>query len=347
MRKADVVKTKNRKNKILHAAVHHYIKTGAPASSKILVGEYGVDCSSATVRNILAELEKEGYLAQPHTSAGRVPTDKGYRAFVDMLEGARRVALDEAARVKKAYDNRAAELEEVIVNTSRVLTSLSHYSGFVSLPAKDRTRIKDVEIIPAPGGKTLFVFVTDTGLVRHRLFGFEISRAAAGYINAYLRERLVGGTLDDAQSAVSNIQDDLAGSPADFRDIGRLLSSAFDYQENLHIEGVANIMALPEFRDLNVADFLGESSPEAGRRPGPLARVIRDNMIAGDVKVIIGAETRCKGFECASAVIRSYSRDERPVGVLGILGPKRMEYSKMMSIVDNVSRMLEKTLKDI
>lgn len=347
MRKTDAAKTHKRKSKILHAAVHHYIKTGAPASSKILVGDYGIDCSSATVRNILAALEEEGYLAQLHTSSGRVPTDKGYRAYVDMLEGSRRVALDEAAKLRKTYGEKVSELEEVIVNTSRVLTTMSHYSGFVSLPAKERTRIKDVELISVPGGKTLFVFVTNTGMVRHRLFGFEISRPAAGYVNAYLRERLAGVTLDDAQSSMADMQSNLADAPSELENMGRLLATAFDYTENLHIEGVANIMALPEFKDLNITEFIGGGSSDSRRNLGALARVIRDNIASDDVKVIIGAETRCKGFECVSAVIRSYRQDDRPVGMLGILGPKRMEYSRMMSIVESVSKMLEKALEKI
>jgi len=359
MRKIDETLAAKRKNKILHAAVHHYIKTGIPASSKVLVGDYGIKCSSATVRNILAELEDEGYLAQIHTSSGRVPTDKGYRAYVDMLEGVRRKAIDERKRIEEIYEGRMAELEEVIINTSRILSRLSHYSGFVSLPAKEQTKIQDVEILRVPpDGKTLFIIVTNTGLVRHKLLPFDLSsnRAEFRYICDYLKEKLSGVTLEEARNALESIVEEIRQRHTRFiEDISRAVMDAFDYEKDFYIEGISNILTLPEFKGLEVPDFLlgsddVSSEGESNKYKNILSRVIKENLASStddEVKVIIGSESKYKGMESIAAVLRPYKKDSRPIGVLGILGPKRMEYRKMMEIVINVSRTLEDMLKKI
>ena len=354
MRKIDECEVSKRKKRILHAAVHHYIKTGAPASSKVLVDEYGIKCSSATVRNILAELEDEGYLSQLHTSSGRVPTDKGYRAYVDMVDSIRLRALEEKKRVEEIYKGRISELEDVIINTSRILSRLSHYSGFVSLPSKERTRIQDVEILNVPGGKTLFIIVTNTGLVRHKLLPFELSsnRAEFRYISDYIKEKLSGVSLEEAKSALEMIMNEIRiNARRLLEDISKEVIDAFDYDEEFHIEGISNILALPEFKGVDIPDFFASSVDSGGKisadskKNGILARIIKENLAYDDdIKVIIGSETKYKGLESVAAVLSSYRKDAHPIGVLGILGPKRMEYRKMMDIVLRVSRYLEDIL---
>lgn len=341
MRRIDEKKSEKRKRKILQAAVHHYIKTGVPAGSKVLVDNYGFNLSPATVRNILSELESEGYLTHLHTSSGRIPTDKGYRTYVDMLAGVQNIVVEEMERLRAEHKRKMLELEDILINTSKILSALSRYSGFVSLPTKENTLIKNIEFIPLKEKQVLFVFVTNTGLVRHKLLNVVISPRNLRYLSALLKEKLEGSTLLDAQRGLPGIIDELNFDMAEISNIADVMKDIFCYENDFYIDGLSNIAALPEFRDYNIPEALTRRMD----RRNPLVKVLASCLSDDNIKVIIGSETHCKGFDCISAVTGTYRKDERPLGVLGIIGPKRMEYKKMISIVNQVSRMLGDILK--
>src|SRR4029077_6264522 len=182
----------NRKRKLLQAVIYHYVRTAKPVGSHVIVDKYNFGMSSATVRNLLSDLEKEGYLVQPHTSAGRMPTDKGYRFYVDSLLDIQTLASSEEDRIKKEYAARAKELEDLMVSTSHMLSNLSHYTGMVLSPRLDKTLLRRLQLIPLGGNQILVVVVSQSGLIRHRLVSLQrsIPSERLGAISNLLNERL-------------------------------------------------------------------------------------------------------------------------------------------------------------
>src|SRR6266480_964225 len=153
----------NRKRKLLQAVIYHYVRTAKPVGSQVIVDKYNFGMSSATVRNLLVDLEREGYLTQPHTSAGRVPTDKGYRFYVDSLLDIQTLAATEEDRLRKEYSARAKELEDLMVSTSHMLSQVSHYTGMVLSPRLDKSLLRRLQLVPLGGNQILVVVVSHTG----------------------------------------------------------------------------------------------------------------------------------------------------------------------------------------
>lgn len=339
MKRVSETEVFRRKRKILHAAVHHYIKTGVPASSKILVSKYGIKYSPATVRNILAELEDEGYLSQIHTSSGRIPTDKGYRSYVDMLTDVQRAVINEVKAFKKEYNKKILEVEEVLINTSKILSNLSHYVGFITLSDKDKSIIKNVELLPLADDKVLFIYVTDTSIVRHKILNIQLSKRNLRYVSEYLKEKLEGLMLCELRLQMHKILNDIDLEALQISNFANFFKDTFKCEKNLYIDGISNILSLPDFKDYNLADTFSESNENF------LIKLLSEGLTSANIKVLIGSETHRKGLECISAVTSSYGEDKRPIGILGIIGPKRMEYEKMIAIVTSVSNMLNNFLK--
>ena len=204
MRILSTTEQEERKGKLLQAIVHHYIKTGKPVGSAFVAEQGWLELSSATVRNVMADLERESYLTHPHTSAGRVPTDKAYRFYVDSLLELQRLAQMEEERIRKDYEARIREIEGLMLSTSRTLSVLSHYTGFVMSPAMDRARLRHVELIPLDDRRVLAVLVSDTGQVKHRLVVFEkpfvLERLPS--LKRMLNEQLQGRPLAEAREAL-------------------------------------------------------------------------------------------------------------------------------------------------
>src|SRR4029077_1060118 len=169
MRTLDPKTAEDRKRSLLQAVIYHFMKTGKPVGSQVIVDKYNFGMSSATVRNMLMDLEKEGYLIQPHTSAGRVPSDKGYRLYVDSLLEVQSLAATEEERIRKDYAVRNKELEDVMVSTSRMLSSLSNYTGMVLSPRLDKSLLRRLQLIPLSNSRILAIIVSQSGLIRHKV----------------------------------------------------------------------------------------------------------------------------------------------------------------------------------
>ena len=160
MRTLDPKTAEDRKRRLLQAVIFHFMKTGKPVGSHVIVEKYNFGMSSATVRNLLMDLEKEGYLSQPHTSAGRVPSDKGYRFYVDSLLEVQGLAAAEEESIRKDYAARAKELEDIMISTSRMLSSLSKYTGIVLSPRLDKSLLRRLQLVPLSGSQILAVVVS-------------------------------------------------------------------------------------------------------------------------------------------------------------------------------------------
>ena len=343
-----------RKKHLLQWIIHYYIKTSKPVSSSVIAEEAGLDLSSATVRNILQELENEGYLAQPHTSSGREPTDKGYRFYVDYLADVQRLASAEKERIDNQYKGRIDELDTLLSETSQLLSKVSHGAGLVLSPQLRSHALKRLELIHIGGRNVLGIMVTEAGFVKHwpiRL-AFAPSARQVNLLNRFLNDNIRGCSAKQAQAVVMaklkqmeqefRELNSLAGEL--LREVGQVIDS-----DALYVEGADNILThADEFGDLKTVQSLmrlmGEREAITHLLEGQLSRLDAPGR-ALKPNVSIGEESGIPELRGLSLVTKTYKQNDRIVGVLGIIGSKRMEYSKMMSLVDYLSDVVSRQMK--
>lgn len=357
MRHLDPQVATDRKQRVLQWVVHNFIRDKRPIASSTIAADAKLGLSSATIRSILAELESDGYLTQPHTSAGRVPTDRGYRTYVDFLEDVQRLASNEKARLEAQYQNRLVELDGLLARTSRLLSVASHKTGLVLSPKSERQALKRLELIPLGPKQLLAIVVTATGSIRH----WPVALAAPvpphrlAALNRLINEHAAGRTIGEVRE---HLTAGLERAERDLRELSELARGLLgtvdesDVPEPLFLDGAAALVQgldepseLPELQSAlrkmeergALARILEEDlrkaveAPEEGRRP---------------VRVRIGAENGLKELASLSLVTSTYRIKGRAVGVLGILGPKRMEYERMMSLVQYMGGLLSRSLSE-
>lgn len=352
MRQLDPKTVTERKRKLLHWVIHSYIKTSRPIASQDISREAGLELSSASIRNVLKELEDEGFLHQPHTSAGRVPTDKGYRFYVDYLSGVQRLASQEKERIEREYTSRMAEMDNLLSQTSRLLSHVSHSAGLVLSPKVEKQQLKRLDLIPLGGQQVLAVLVTQAGLIRHWPIQLSFAPTAAriNMLNRFLNDHIQGKSVRELQQAVEVRIQQASRELADLGDLARRLLddvSLMAHPGELFVDGATNILARPE--DLGDADEM-HSLIRVMEEKHALADLLDGMLEEGRQQephavVRIGHETHRAELKNLSLVTSTYRWRGEVIGVLGILGTKRMEYSRMMGLVDHVSRAVTKALE--
>ncbi|MBE3589590.1 MAG: heat-inducible transcription repressor HrcA [Firmicutes bacterium] len=333
-----------RKQRILRAVIEDYISTGEPVGSRTIARKHGFNVSPATIRNEMADLEELGFLEQPHTSAGRVPSDLGYRYYVDHF--VRAVPADHRLWqfMRDRLALRAREIGAAVRAAARMLSEASNFLALVSGPHLESARIDALRIVPVGGQRALFVVVTDTGIVENRLLelGQPLNPAEVERINRLFEERVCGQTMGRAALAVMK---DLA---MELRQYGDLVEQtlevldrpAADGEERLVVGGATNILRQPEFRDIDKAQMLlgsleqEETVLELLGEPQPRTRA----------RVVIGHEIRVAEMQDCSLVTASYRIGGDSWGQVGVLGPRRMDYAKIISLVEAVARALSESL---
>jgi heat-inducible transcriptional repressor len=326
----------DRKAAILQAVVEAYIETAQPVGSGVIARDPKIDVSAATIRNEMAALEREGYLAQPHTSAGRIPTDAGYRFFVDQIgsTGPRRLSDVDARRVRIFFDHARGEIEQRLGATSRLLADMTDYAAVVVGPSHDPARIRSVELVELVAGHLLVVAVlSDGAIVKQHLTvddpGAERIAAAA----QSLRESLVGSPLTDlpairpsrdpAVDALAAVARDAVAVPlagAVYVGGASRMAGQFDA-----IETVRRVLAILE-EQLLVVTLLSD-------------------LVNRGLSVAIGAETGLEPLNECSVVVAPYQVEGEEAGTIGLLGPTRMDYPKALATVAVVSRRLGRSLE--
>jgi len=335
-----------RKEKILQAVVHLFIKTGKPVGSSTIVENYSLSLSPATIRNVQAELEEEGYLTHPHTSAGRIPTDRGYRFYVDSIAKIQRLAVEEESQIREEYMRRVSEIEDLMLSTTRVLSSLSHCTGFVITPQGSVERLRRIEIIPISENQVLAVLVSESGMVRNQkiLMDQVPDEEDLHSASRFLNERLTGMGLHEAEARLASELVNYRSREARMQDllgaISRNLGFAAD-KNDLYVEGAGNILNFPEFHDYESMRGLAQLIDEKRA----LTEILRRDLGQSGLQVKIGLEgvPELRDFSVVSTM---YQFHGRPLGLLGILGPKRMEYERMVAIVNTVADLVNQFLNE-
>ncbi len=334
-----------RRRTVLSALVNEYVVSVQPVGSKALVERYHLGCSPATVRSELAALEETGFVFQPHVSAGRIPTDSGYRAFVDEVvsSGTAGLATSEAEDVRRYYDDVEHEISDVLRETSALLSRLTSYVAVVAAPTLRRARIRRVTLVPMAPRRALVVVVTDSGQVANRTLEFEsdVTAHTLGNVEAYLSRTLDGAVGDQAESmraGIEGVPGHEAGVALRALDVVlECLAEADD--DRVMTGGVSALLAHPEFSQPETA------RPLMGLLEDGLSmlKVLSDVMRTQDVAVRIGHENPAAALEHASFVAARYG-DGQSGGIIGVIGPTRMDYRRAMSAVRTVSDTLTSVL---
>lgn len=343
-----------RKRKLLQAIIHQYIKTAKPVGSAFLADQYKLDLSSATIRNVMAELEEEGFLTHPHTSAGRVPTDKAYRFYVDSLADLQRLAQLEEQRIQSDYQERIRQIEELMSTTTKTLSVMSKYTGFVTAPNLEQAHLRHLELVPLDNDRVLVVMVADSGMVKHRVVAFQrhYPKELLPSLARMMNEQLGGKTFSEVRENILDHIEHAGQRQLDLIEMARgITNEAFEMvDDEIYMEGTSNILSLPDFRDFDQVRSLAYLLDEKRLIGDAINKSLEDAEISKKwpgVQVKIGAENKIPQLSNLSVVTATYTIHNRTVGVLGIIGPKRMEYPRMMGLVSYVAKSVSKVLNKL
>ncbi len=332
-----------RKLAVLRAIVEDYVATSEPVGSKALVERHSLGVSPATVRNDMAALEDEGYITQPHTSAGRIPTDSGYRLFVDRLTTVKALSPAERRAISSFLEG-AVDLDDVVGRTVRLLAQLTRQVAVVQYPSLTRSRVRHVELVPITSTRLMVVVITTTGRVEQRMI--DLAAAIDDERLVELRERINIAAVNRQLSEVPDELDHIVGSfdqdvrPAVAAVVSTLLESLVeDAEERIVMAGTANLAVLG-------TDFPRSIQPvlEALEEHVVLLRLLGEAVRPSDVMVRIGHEMPVEGLSSTSVISASYG--EAGVGRLGVLGPTRMDYPGTIGAVRAVARYVGQFLED-
>jgi heat-inducible transcriptional repressor len=336
----------DRKARLLRAVVHEYIQTAEPVGSKAIVERYELGVSSATIRNELAVLEEQGYLSHPHTSAGRVPTDVGYRHYVDSLSGVGELALTQQEVVMR-YLEGAASLEETLQRTSLLLASLTHYTAMVAPPSLDRSRVRHVELVRLDPRVVMLVLIADTGRVEQRLVETDAEVGADDLedLRRRINEKLVGARLKRAELLLSSMEESI---PSEARWLFRVVAGTISQMvsdrsiDRVWLGGQAHLSMPGVFPELETIHRVYQLLEQQVM----VLRLLQVSFRQSDaISVVIGSENQIPGMQACSLVTSTYPAGDT-IGTIGVLGPTRMDYLRAMAAVQAVSSYLGDVLED-
>jgi len=324
-----------RKLAVLRAIVEDYVSTTEPVGSKSLVDRHHLDVSPATIRNDMAVLEEQGYIVQPHTSAGRVPTDKGYRLFVDRMSAVKPLSAAER-RAIETFLVGAYDLDDVVMRTVRLLAQLTRQVAVVQYPSLTRSAVRHVELVPVAARRLMLVLITDTGRVEQRTVELPdvTDEDAVTQLRAVLNACLDGRRLTEVASVVAELPGLVEPSqrPNAAAVFSVILETLVDrHDERVVVGGAANLTTADFSKGLReVLESLEEQVV--------LMRLLGESGDQPALTVRIGAENPVEGLHSTSVVAAGYGTGDQMLARLGVLGPTRMDYPTAMGAVRAVAR---------
>ncbi len=332
---------------VLRAIVQDYIRTAEPVGSRTISRKYGFSLSAATIRTIMADLEELGYVAQPHTSAGRVPTDKGYRLYVDSLMERTALTPAEVERIEQYVAPSTSEVEDLLKEAGKLLSALSPYVAVAMAPRLTDTQFQRVEFVALTHDRVLVILVADTGLVHHKTILVEesLTQEDLDRIARYLSGLLQGRTL-------KGVRDLLVSQMAEEKALyDRLLAQALrlgaqalagETEADVFVAGAARIADQPEFADIRKMKSLYAAFEDKSKLVMLLSECLRNE----GCRIFIGSEIPVEEIRELSVVTSPYRRGSQTLGVLGVLGPTRMDYGRTLALVETTANLLSRSLTE-
>ncbi|MDI6869941.1 MAG: heat-inducible transcriptional repressor HrcA [Bacillota bacterium] len=334
-----------RKQKVLRAVTVDYIYSAEPVASQTIARKYNLGVSPATIRNDMADLETEGYLRQPHTSAGRIPSDKGYRFYVDVLMEPEEVPEATARQVRTALQSQTGGLEVAFRQALRFLSLLTEYTAIVFAPHLKGRQVKNLHLVPLDSRNVVVMLVTDPGFVQSRVveLASPLVEGAAEALSRALTQLLRGTTVGCAGRSLREDLEEVVSDPALRRQLLEMLGAGEEGAAGggMQAEGATNLFKHPEFRDVErIREFLSLLEGKA-----TLVELLAKIANAGGVTVRIGGENHSADLYPYSLVLAPLACQGRPVGTVGVIGPTRMVYSRSISTVQLVAECLADLLE--
>jgi heat-inducible transcriptional repressor len=333
-----------RNKRVLQAVIDSYIASGLPVGSTVLVKKYDFGVSSATLRNIMAELEELGYLTHPHTSAGRIPTDLGYRYYIDSLISIEKDADDFGDQLRNAPPLHGEDLHELMEEASRFLASLSQCAGVVVAPSEPEAMYKHIEFVRLRGSQVLIIFVTASGIVQNKLIELDegIRQQDLNQFSAYLGDELANSTLSEIrQRLIERLREDKLIFSQLMEETVRASQEVQDREsEIVYIGGTSQMLENPDFATVEKMRALFKAFEDKYK----LLKLLDRSAAAAGIKVFIGSENPYFEMQGCSMVVSGYKAGANVVGTLGVIGPTRMKYKQVIQVVDYTSKLLSKLL---
>jgi heat-inducible transcriptional repressor len=332
-----------RAQKILHAVVTEYLHVGEAVGSRTVTRRHDLKLSPATVRNVMADLEELGLLEQRHSSAGRVPTASGLRFFINELLKVRGLSTRERDEIRERVV--APTPDEVVQRASRLLSDLTQHAAVIITPDPDHQRLSHIEFVPLRDGKLIAVLVTTDGSIENRLLVDDVEPRRLESIHNYLNQLLKGMTLDEVRERVlrelsedKNRYDEAVSAALR---LGHAVFVARERQADVVISGQANLIedAMAQDRARELLRTLEDKET--------LIRLLDRTRHAEGLQVFLGAETALSALATSSVIAVSYGPEEQPIGALAVIGPMRMNYGKVMSVVDVTADTVSQLLAEL
>lgn len=328
-----------RKIKILQAIINDFISTAEPVGSRTIAKKYDLGISSATIRNEMADLEEMGYLEQLHTSSGRKPSDKGYRLYVDKLMQVPNLTPEEEYMIKTHILNTALfEVDRILKQATSILSELTKMACVVKAPSVGKSSIKHVQLLDIDCNNILLLIITDSGLIKNNVIrvGKAVASDVLTKLSNVLNTRLRSLNCDQINlEVINNLRSDLKGYDDIFNAIIPVLYESLNTvdKSEIYTEGSTNIFNYPEYKDIERAREFLSLLDNKDKISGLLNS-------GANMSVKIGTENFVEGAEQCSVVSAIYSINDKPVGEIGVIGPTRMPYSKVISLMANVVKEL-------
>ena len=336
----------------MRLVVDEYIQTAGAIGSRTLSKRAGIGLSPATIRNIMHDLEELGYLRQPHVSSGRIPTERGIRFYVDSIVNVRDLSEQEKTRVERYLKNQDEGIAMLLREVSKTLSNLSHYAGLIMAPKMEAIRLRHIEFVKLRDDQILIVLISQTGIVQNWLIGdeFNLDDESLIRMSNYLNILLEGHTLFEIrQKILDEMQEEKAMYDQMMKQALMLGKTAIDTSlgspglREVIIEGKGNILEEPEFKDIEKMKAIFNTFEEKSR----LIKLLDESLTARGVQVYIGSESQLEDFSGLSLITADYDNGASVLGALGVLGPTRMNYSKVIPVVDYTAELVSEILRSM
>ncbi len=333
-----------RKVKILEAIISNYLDTAEPVGSRTISKNYNLGISPATIRNEMSDLEELGFIVQPHTSSGRIPSDKGYRLYVDTLMktgGSKLLELEQMSSLIAS----ANRIENLLMEIANVLAERTNLTAVVSKPRYERSRVKKLQLMQVDEKKILVVIVTEGNVASNFIFDIDnkITQRQLDAISILLNEKLRGLEVEQINLPIIEDLKSIVGEHVEV--VNKVLEAIFKSVQNkdgteIYTSGTLNVLKSPEFRDFEKASSLIEAFEKKDKIKSLLLSTEHDEENSDGITVRIGSENGIEAMNDCSLITTSYHINGKPLGIVGVIGPKRMDYA-------NVIASLKCLIKDI
>ena len=334
----------DRKKQILQAVIEEYISAAEPVSSGTIVEKYDLGFSSATIRNDMADLEHEGYLEKPHTSAGRIPSVKGYRFYVDELLNDENISLEEIQYIKTQLETKVNEIQDLTKITTNTISDITHYATVAIGPNSDNNLIKDIKFILLGERMLMAVILTENGAIKETIIKYDedINQNQVEGLNFTFNNKLRGKPLEKIDKPLEEyILSTMSDQVNVIKPIIGQLNKAIEESDKMYLKGANNVFDFPEFEKIDTArNFLSILDTKE-----EMLEVLKSGL-AKDINVYIGDENEREELKDLSIVTFKHTVAGKDLGTIGIIGPKRMNYSKVISIMKYISKRLNENLEE-